>query len=85
MMSQRRIRENRQIQGHYLSPDMNSNTNENEQELDDLELAIEISKKEQQENTIISQFIHDRSKLMNVLSQLPGVDITDPRFEQFLT
>ena len=85
MNQYRRVNRQPQQTTFYVSP-QSKNTqqqNLNSEELDDLSIAIEMSQKEQQENTIITNFINNKTKLMNVLSTLPDVDVNDPRFEQF--
>ena len=70
----------------YVSPQRDpQNQNTSQQELEDITAVLEISQRESEENTKISNFIHDKDKLIGVLSTLPDVDPNDPRFEKFFT
>ena len=49
----------------------------------EIEEILRISRQEEEQKEQIKAFVRDRSKLKNVLRQLPGVNPDDPRFEQF--
>lgn len=57
----------------------------NEEELAEIARAIELSKREQEDSEYIRRFVSQRNNLVPILSQLPGVDPNDPRFEKFYT